>query len=96
MLLDRIAECAELEKEQAREVGRREGLMAGINLMNEKVQHPEMDLKEEIYKVSYPDYSDKYTGPRVMNMQIGKEENERAFALQKLSAVWKHEDQQQR
>lgn len=88
ILLDRIGECSELEKEQAREIGRKEGLMAGINLMNQKVQHPELNLQEEIYKVQYPDYSDKYCGPRVMNMQLGKDEDEKGVALMKLRQVW--------
>lgn len=88
MILDRLAECSELEKEQAREIGRREGLMAGINLMNQKVQHPELNLQEEIYKVQYPDYSDKYCGPRLMNLQYGKDEDEKGVALMKLRQLW--------
>ena len=90
MLLDRINECAEKEKEQAREIGRKEGLVAGYEVA-QKVMLENTNLDMEMKNVKYPDYADKCSGIVVGNVQLPDKINEQ-YATKTLEDIWAIQD----
>lgn len=94
LLLDRIARCIEEEKQQAREVGRKEGLMAGINVYDKWAKDHSVNLQEEVKNAEFPDYSTKYDGPVLMGGIKVNRNSAQKDALEMLNGKWKWEDQQ--
>lgn len=90
MLLDRINECAEKEKELARDIGRKEGMVAGYEIAR-KCVNEHANLEEEMKHPAYPDYSPKINGIVVNNAtmedDLNKKWNEKA-----LKEIWEIQD----
>lgn len=94
MVLDRLSRCIEEEKEQAREVGRKEGLMAGIDLYDKWAKDHSFPIQEEVKRVKFNDYSQKYEGPVLMGGIKVNRDSVTKDALDFLNEQWKWEDQQ--
>lgn len=92
LILDRIHDIALEEKERARQIGREEGLLAGFDIYQQKLQNNDLDIQKAIKEYQYEDRSDKYD-PKMGNalVKIGNDRNE---ALKILEQVWKSMDAQ--
>lgn len=91
LMIDRIHDIALEEKERAREIGRQEGLLAGFDIYQQKLQNGDLDVQKAINEYQYEDRSDKYDKTLGTGIAIGNDRNE---ALKILEQVWKSMDAQ--
>lgn len=90
LMIDRINQCAEHEKQMARELGQREGLTFGYNLCQKAMEDPSIDLQEAMDNAKYPDYSEKYRGEKIIGGVVSDKSED--FAKQTLQKAWKQQD----
>lgn len=90
MLLDRINECAEKEKEIARDIGRKEGMVAGYEIAR-KCVNEHANLDEEMKNPEYPDYSPKIDGIIINNSTMTSDLNQK-MAEKALNEIWEIQD----